>query len=407
MIPERAPGHNEVASPLPKGWRWVRLGEVCHIIAGQSPPGETYRKETAGLPFFQGKADFGRLHPVARMWCVSPVKMALPGDILISVRAPVGPTNVADVKCCIGRGLTAIRAREVADGSFVLAFLRLTQPRLAALGSGSTFSAINRADIEGLLMPLPPLPEQQRIAALLTEQMAAVEEARAAAEAQLEATKALPATYLREVFESQEAKGWPRKTLGDAGKIISGVTLGRRLNGTTRPVRYLRVANVKDGYLDLSDVYETEATEGEIEKLRLRFGDLLLTEGGDPDKLGRGTFWQEEIRECIHQNHIFRVRFDLTRIAPYFVAAQLASWYGKSYFLAHAKQTTGIATINQRVLGGFPLMLPPFSEQQRIATRLDDQMAAAEQLRRTLEEQLDHLNKLPAALLRRAFSGEL
>ena len=395
-------------SKLHSGWRWVRLGEVCEIIAGQSPPSETYRKTPEGLPFFQGKADFGQRHPVARIWCLAPVKTALPGDILISVRAPVGPTNVADVKCCIGRGLAAIRPRDHADRDFVLAAFRLYEHQLAELGRGSTFGAIKREDLESLEIPLPPLSEQKRITAILNEQMAAVERARAAAEVQLEAAKALPATYLRAVFNSPEAQGWPRKALGEVGQIVSGVTLGRKINGAkTRSVPYLRVANVKDERLDLSDVYQIEATEAEIQKLRLQSGDLLLTEGGDPDKLGRGTFWEQQIPECIHQNHIFRVRFDLNDFSPQFVSAQIASPYGKSYFLAHAKQTTGIATINQKVLAGFPLMVPPMSEQKRITALLSEQMAAAERTRKALEDKLDTINKLPAALLRRAFSGEL
>jgi type I restriction enzyme S subunit len=91
----------ETKKLLPKGWRWLQLDQVCEIVAGQSPPGETYLKEPVGLPFFQGKADFGKVNPVARVWCNKPIKIAQPGDILISVRAPVGPTNVANMKCCI------------------------------------------------------------------------------------------------------------------------------------------------------------------------------------------------------------------------------------------------------------------------------------------------------------------
>jgi type I restriction enzyme S subunit len=109
---------------LPSGWQWFKLGDVCDIIAGQSPPGDTYRTSPTGLPFFQGKADFGLRHPVARAWCASPIKVAEPGDILISVRAPVGPTNVAEVRCCIGRGLAAIRPRSTVDRDFILALGR-------------------------------------------------------------------------------------------------------------------------------------------------------------------------------------------------------------------------------------------------------------------------------------------
>lgn len=200
---------------------------------------------------------------------------------------------------------------------------------------------------------------------------------------------------------------WTVHPLGDVAEIVSGVTLGRRLKGIpTRPVPYLRVANVKDGYLDLAEVYAIEATEAEIGKLRLRYGDLLLTEGGDRDKLGRGTFWRGEIDECLHQNHIFRVRFDPERFDPFFVSAQIGSPYGKAYFLAHAKQTTGIATINQKVLAAFPLMVPALPEQQRIAARLAAAMEAVERARAAAEAQLQKGPALHEAYLRAIF-GDL
>ena len=199
---------------------------------------------------------------------------------------------------------------------------------------------------------------------------------------------------------------WQGARLGDVGKIGSGITLGRKLqNVKTTPVPYLRVANVKDGHLDLSDVYEIDATEADIAKCRLQYGDLLLTEGGDPDKLGRGSFWEDQLPLCLHQNHIFRVRFNLQEFSPQFLAAEIGSPYGKAYFLAHAKQTTGIATINQQVLAAFPLMFPPLPEQKRIAALLTEQMAAVEQARAAAKAQLAAAQALPAAYLRAIYDS--
>jgi type I restriction enzyme S subunit len=189
--------------PLPAGWRWVKLGEVCEIIPGQSPPSETYRKTPEGLPFFQGKADFGTEYPVPSTWCVAPQVVAKPGDILISVRAPVGPTNVANVECCIGRGLAAIRPSELVDGVFIQLALKFLEPDLIKLGSGSTFQAIRRQDLEMLGIPLPPLREQKRIAGILREQMASVERLRKALEEQLEAINKLPSALLRKAFNGE------------------------------------------------------------------------------------------------------------------------------------------------------------------------------------------------------------
>ena len=189
---------------------------------------------------------------------------------------------------------------------------------------------------------------------------------------------------------------------------MSGITLGRQPRGSlARSVPYLRVANVKDGYLDLSDVYKIEATEAEIGRLRLRSGDLLLTEGGDLDKLGRGTVWRDELPECLHQNHIFRVRFDMNQFVPDFVSAQIGSQYGKAYFLAHGKRTTGIATINQRVLAAFPLMAPERSEQERIVNTLHAQQVRVERMRHALAARLTEIDAISGVLLRRAFNGDL
>lgn len=131
----------------------------------------------------------------------------------------------------------------------------------------------------------------------------------------------------------------------------------------TRKVPYLAVSNVQDKFLDMQVVKTIEATEAEILRYRLKEDDILLTEGGDPDKLGRGTLWAAELAEAIHQNHIFRVRVTSKDILPVFLIWLLGSPYGKAYFLRSAKQTTGIASINRRQLSEFPVLVPPRREQ--------------------------------------------
>lgn len=183
-----------------KSWRRVEISEICEVVMGQSPPSETYRPTPEGLPFFQGKADFGQRHPTARIWCVEPRKIALPGDILISVRAPVGPTNIADMECCIGRGLAAIRSLGDTDLSFIHYFLKAFESDIAAIGTGSTFQAISGKQLRALSVPLPPLAEQRRIVAALEREMAATEQARTAARERLALAEALPGAILRRAF---------------------------------------------------------------------------------------------------------------------------------------------------------------------------------------------------------------
>jgi len=200
--------------------------------------------------------------------------------------------------------------------------------------------------------------------------------------------------------------GWDESAkLGELAEIVSGVTKGRKINGkSTREVPYLAVSNVQDRHLLLEAVKTIEATNDEIIKYSLRFHDILLTEGGDPDKLGRGSLWHDAIPDCIHQNHVFRVRLlSLERLIPVFLNWLIGSAKGKSYFLRSAKQTTGIASINMRQLRAFPLLIPPLSLQRRFASIVE----AAERQKARLRAHLDELDALFASLQSRAFNGEL
>lgn len=165
---------------------------------------------------------------------------------------------------------------------------------------------------------------------------------------------------------------WPICRLDEVARIRSGVTLGRQLSGTgIVELPYLRVANVQDGHLDLSEIKKVEVRRGEIQRYLLQPGDILMTEGGDFDKLGRGTLWTGEISPCLHQNHIFRVRADRTRVVPGFLARVIESETAKRYFLRCAKRTTNLASINKTQLRAFRFPLPPLEEQVAIAQILD------------------------------------
>jgi type I restriction enzyme S subunit len=169
----------------------------------------------------------------------------------------------------------------------------------------------------------------------------------------------------------------------------------------------MAVANVQDGRLNLDLVKTIHASAAEIERYKLLPSDLLLTEGGDPDKLGRGTIWNGEINPCIHQNHIFRVRANSALIDMSFLSRLAASPGGKAYFLSKAKQTTGIASINLTQLRSFPVPLPPLNEQRRIAAKLDTTLAAVDACRQRLDGVAAILKRFRQAVLAAATSGEL
>jgi len=155
---------------IPTDWEIIKLGDesVSEIVMGQSPPSSTYNKKGIGLPFLQGKMEFGEIYPKALVYCSEPIKIAQPNDILISVRAPVGDVNLAPCKLCIGRGLAAIRFNDkLANYLFYFYYFQKIKTRLEMLGKGSTFKAIDKDDLESLMIPLPPVEEQRVIAGVL------------------------------------------------------------------------------------------------------------------------------------------------------------------------------------------------------------------------------------------------
>lgn len=147
----------------------ARLGDICTVNMGQSPDSATYNEVGRGLPFFQGNADFGRLHPAVRVWCSEPTKIAHTGDILISVRAPIGAMNVADQDCCIGRGLAAIQVNEnICDPKYLWYAIQSKVSDLNAKGTGSTFKAISKSTLTDTEVLLVPLDAQKNIARILS-----------------------------------------------------------------------------------------------------------------------------------------------------------------------------------------------------------------------------------------------
>jgi type I restriction enzyme S subunit len=154
--------------PIPVDWEVVRLGEVASLTMGQSPPSSTYNTDGDGLPFLQGKAEFGETYPTPIKWCSQPKKVAGRGSVLISVRAPVGDVNVARDDYCIGRGLAAINGGQSLDNWFLFYLLILEKRRLEDKGTGSTFKSINKGVLQSFSVPLPSLPEQRRIAHVLS-----------------------------------------------------------------------------------------------------------------------------------------------------------------------------------------------------------------------------------------------
>lgn len=374
-------------SELPEGWRWAALADVAEVVMGQSPPSVSYRDQPEGLPFFQGKADFGLSHPTPRKWCVAPRKVAKAGDILISVRAPVGPTNVADVECCIGRGLAAIRALDEMDQRFLLHALKTVEPEIVSRSTGTTFQAISGKLLRAVNVPVPPIDEQCRIVARLEKQMATAERARAAAAAQLATLEAMPQALLREIFPRSPADGlpvgWRSAKIGSVCEVLDArrmpITKSKREAG---PYPYYGASGVVDhvaSYL---------------------FDEPLVLVGEDGAKWAAGERTAFSITgKTWVNNHAHVLRPDRSVVLDAYLVAYLTN-ADLSPFI------TGLTVpkLNQQNLRSILVPLPSVEAQDRLMATLAVQSAAVEQAHVAAQTQLDAIDALPAAALRLAFA---
>jgi len=194
------------------------------------------------------------------------------------------------------------------------------------------------------------------------------------------------------------SKHWPMTSLKDVAEIQTGLSKSAARQGKFVQLPYLRVANVQDGHFDLTEIKEIDVPDDMVDRFRVRAGDVLLTEGGDFDKLGRGAVWQGQIRDCVHQNHIFVVRPHPHKLDARFFALQTQGPRGRAYFQSCSKQSTNLASINSTQLRQFPAAVPPLPEQRKIADilttwdtaleKLDTLIAAKERRKKALMQQL-------------------
>jgi type I restriction enzyme, S subunit len=378
------------------GWPEVRLDDVCEERTGTRDPTKLPDKAFRYVDISSVDNKNKRILAAGNMFGHSAPSRARQiiklNDVLVSMTRP----NLNAVAMCpaeldgeiCSTGFAVLRSKDTLSPSYLFHFVRSRKfiEATTSAVSGALYPAITSSFLRSLYLPFPPLDEQRRIVGLLDR---AAEIRRRADAARATARAIIPALFLDTFGDpATNPKGWPVAELSTVADIGSGLTKGRKLSGQdTVATPYLRVANVQDGFLNLSEIKLIDATAADLERTVLRAGDLLMTEGGDPDKLGRCAIWREEVEGCLHQNHIFRVRVG-QRLLPEYTAAFIQSDGGKSYFLRVAKRTTGIASINKTQLGAFPILVPSmrlqaaFTEQARrvelLACHLDAAAAKAQ-----------------------------
>ncbi|WP_196480821.1 restriction endonuclease subunit S [Xanthomonas translucens] len=291
--------------------------------------------------------------------------------------------------------------------------------------AGSAINNLRNRDLEDFGCDVPPECEQRKIAVILGTIDTAIHET----EAMIAKLKAVKQGLLHDLLtRGIDANGelrrpqaeaphlykssslgwipceWTVRRLDACASVAGGVTLGRDLAGPSSiELPYLRVANVQDGYFDLASVKQVRILTDEIERYKLMDGDVLMNEGGDYDKLGRGAVWRSQIEPCLHQNHVFRVRCDSSCLDADFLAFYTASSGGKRFFLLSSKQSTNLASINLTQLKAFPIPCPELDEQQKIvaAVRSSERQAESEEL------QLSSLRELKSGLMDDLLTGRV
>ena len=265
---------------------------------------------------------------------------------------------------------------------------------------GANIQNLRKSSVEELEIPLPHLAEQERIVCLLDE-AEQLRKLRSQASERME--EFVPALFYK-MFGDPASPNFPTKKLHEVAEVVSGVAKGRKFNGQKSvTVNYLRVANVQAGYLDLSEIKTIEALPGEVEALQVKVGDILLTEGGDFDKLGRGAMLEVDLPNCIHQNHVFRARVNQDYLVPDFFHDFLQTQQAKNYFLSCAKKTTNLASINLTQLRALPVPLPPLDLQRQFAQRVQE----AREIGASQAQSAERIEALYQSMLSRAFAGEL
>ncbi len=271
--------------------------------------------------------------------------------------------------------------------------------------STSGLHVLSGAKLKRLPVVVPPTNEQVEIVSVVEEHLSRLDSAEESVASARRRLDALRRTAVVSLFDRPD---WPWTTLGEIAEVKGGVTKDSKRQNDPDFVEmpYLRVANVQRGFLDLTDVATIRVAPKKAEQLRLIPGDVLFTEGGDRDKLGRGWVWEGRIGYCIHQNHVFRARLSADAFDPYFVSMHGNTW-GQQWFERHGKQTTNLASINLTTLRAFPVPAPPLSEQRELVAELDVLLRGYERLCAEVDRADAHAALLRRSILSAAFTGRL
>ena len=373
----------------------ARLEGICAINMGQSPDSSTYNEDGNGLPFFQGNADFGEIYPAVRMWCSEPTKIAREKDILISVRAPIGALNIANCECCIGRGLAALTVNEdICAQKYLWHALSGKVDELNSKGTGSTFKAINKKTLSETEIPLPPIDEQRKIAAVLDKVSGLIAKRRQQLDKLDEMVKARFVEMFGDVI--QNTKLWPQYIFSDITTSRLGKMLDAKQQTGMCQYPYLANFNVQWFRFELDNLNEMDFNEADRIEFELRDGDLLVCEGGE---IGRCAVWHNEIQPCYFQKALHRVRCKKEIVLPDYLAWWFKYNCDNKGFAAIEGAKATISHLPGAKLKALLVSVPPIEQQKQFATFVEQ----TEKSKTTISRSLEKLETLKKALMQEYF----
>lgn len=368
-------------------WEMVRLGDAANINMGQSPESSTYNQIEEGVPFYQGNADFGERYPVKRFWCTAPKKLSTKDDILISVRAPIGAMNFSIETCCIGRGLASITPKpKRLEKKYLWYILKSNYDFLNRQGTGSTFKAINKNVLTELLIPLPPLDEQKRIAKNLD---LASEIVKGYKEQLVELDKLVQSVFY-EMFGDPvtNEKGWDIKPLKNIaiGKLSYGS--GASAIPFDGNIRYLRITDVNENGQLNNDVVSPSKYDN---KYVLHDGDILFARSGAT--VGKTFRYSDTYGKCLYAGYLIRLIPDKTLVLPDYIFSFTKSQYYKRFIEKNMK-VVAQPNINAQQYGDLDICVPPLPLQTHFASIVTDIEAQKAKIQHALTEAENLFNSL-------------
>jgi type I restriction enzyme S subunit len=402
-------------------WIEVKLGEICEVNMGQSPPSSTYNNEGNGLPFFQGKAEFTELYPVVEKWCDTPKKIANPFDILLSVRAPVGATNMANVTCGIGRGLAAITYRP--ECKYIWYFLKYIEKRLDDQGTGTTFKAVSGGIIRSQIVPLPPLLEQRAIIAKIEELFSELDNGVANLNKAKEKIEIYRQAVLKKAFEGELTKEWRNRNLVDRtewimkslGAVLKTIDGDRGKNYPSKSelisegyCLFLSTKNVRKGnFVFNENIFITKEKDEILRGGKLLRNDVVITTRGT---LGNVALYDNNVKyECVRINSgmlILRIN-DLNELMPQF----LMRYINSSLFFQQLKSKqsgTAQPQIPANVLREIEIEIPKnIEEQKQIVDEVENRLLLCDEIIYEINESLIKADLMRQSILKKAFEGDL